>query len=420
MVWICRDGVGMLTSLSVAYGYAHTFEADAGTWRLGADTLNNMGLFCNMLVSIYPAYYMTLGCMSAVCFSCCGLIAGATKAHISSHFVVRNHDSSCGHATSGAGTGASLADITAKESTQETAVTLIGLLLGLLFTGGIGSNVSQAWCVFICLTCIHQYANYRLIKVLVFDTLNPQRCYLITNTLLQDNVGSGDGDDGGGVSTNINIDVNEVSGMELLYRPAYLYWWGPQVGVSIDQIVLGVDIGKVSDHSEMEVGTEMEVDLDCLLYAWQRESFIIGIDRWGRICVCIEYDYDYEQELLHLDVDVDKGLDENKNKSMKLLKSYFIACYLLRKWDEVRNRNASTSTDFYRFLLEPEHNRNPEHKSKSNVPNPKPIPIRIQEALNWYNSILFPKLIEYQWDVDNSLGCIYNQQFSYSFKDKNN
>ena len=115
LVWVFKDGLGMISSLTFAYHYCDVLEMYAKEWRLFADFLNNVGLFLDLLCSQFPRQFLLLSSLSTVSKSCCGLIAGSTKARISAHFAL----------------GGRLADVTAKESTQETAGALSGLVIGI-------------------------------------------------------------------------------------------------------------------------------------------------------------------------------------------------------------------------------------------------------------------------------------------------
>jgi hypothetical protein len=53
------------------------------------------------------------------------------------------------------------ADVSAKESCQETAVTLLGIVGGLVFASHIAEHAAVAWQVFTALTLLHVYANYQ-------------------------------------------------------------------------------------------------------------------------------------------------------------------------------------------------------------------------------------------------------------------
>ena len=58
-----------------------------------------------------------------------------------------------------------LADVAAKESSQETAVTLVGLLSGLLVASYVDLTVAQSWAFFGLLTAVHVFANLRYVRV---------------------------------------------------------------------------------------------------------------------------------------------------------------------------------------------------------------------------------------------------------------
>lgn len=82
--------------------------------------------------------------LGTVCKTMCGVAAGCTKNSITAHFAVAGN----------------IADVSAKESAQETAVTLCGIMGGLAFASTI-ADPRVAWHVFIALTLLHVVANYR-------------------------------------------------------------------------------------------------------------------------------------------------------------------------------------------------------------------------------------------------------------------
>eukprot|EP00601_Ochromonadales_sp_CCMP2298_P032212 CAMPEP_0173342014 /NCGR_PEP_ID=MMETSP1144-20121109/9936_1 /TAXON_ID=483371 /ORGANISM="non described non described, Strain CCMP2298" /LENGTH=457 /DNA_ID=CAMNT_0014288489 /DNA_START=90 /DNA_END=1459 /DNA_ORIENTATION=+ len=188
LTWVFRDGLGMVGSLAFAYTYCDAFEVYIKEWRYAADCLNNIGLTLDLLSADFPHYYTLLSSVSTICKACCGLIAGATKARISAHFALPGH----------------LADVSAKESTQETAVALTGLLLGMALARVIGDDALSVWGVFLLLLGVHQVSNYFLVRSLVFNSLNPQRCYLLVADTIgqmderQGSSGSGSCGDSGG------------------------------------------------------------------------------------------------------------------------------------------------------------------------------------------------------------------------------
>lgn len=53
------------------------------------------------------------------------------------------------------------ADVAGKEGAQETLVTLLGMVLGVLCARYVGDNIIVVWTLFMTLTAIHVYANWR-------------------------------------------------------------------------------------------------------------------------------------------------------------------------------------------------------------------------------------------------------------------
>ena len=76
-----------------------------------------------------------------------------------------------------------MADLNAKESTQETLMTLIGMSLGIALAKQLRTIEEKnrrvafqvVWMVFIVLTVIHVWANYRGVTMLKLKTLNRER-----------------------------------------------------------------------------------------------------------------------------------------------------------------------------------------------------------------------------------------------------
>eukprot|EP01032_Pedospumella_encystans_P010342 gene10342-12094_t len=281
LTWVFRDGIGMIGSLVFAYYFANAFEIYIKEWRYLADVLNNVGLTLDLVSSYFPRYYFALTSISTLCKSCCGLIAGATKARISAHFAMPGH----------------LADVTAKESTQETAVALSGLVLGMALARLIGDDDVSVWITFTVLLCLHQHSNYQLVRVLVFDTLNPQRCWIIAQQAALPS-------------------PREVSTHESFLRPFHLTYFGPEIGGSIRSIADTIQFivccrsGTFIDQSGWHVARESRPEevyastradgvknsiiyknvcafFDTLVNAWPGEPFVVGVNRNGRVIVSL-------------------------------------------------------------------------------------------------------------------------------------
>lgn len=172
--WAFRDGTGMVGGLLYSYVASPTFDSHPKEFRLFlADVMNDIALTLDMVAP----YFMggsTNGAivvltLSTLCKTVCGITAGATKGQITHHFA-RKHGN--------------MADLTAKESTQETLVSLVGMVGG-VYVAKILDKLSGnnaffwTWLMFGVLTLLHVWANYRAVTLLRLSTLNPERTRVI-------------------------------------------------------------------------------------------------------------------------------------------------------------------------------------------------------------------------------------------------
>ncbi|ETV71418.1 hypothetical protein, variant 1 [Aphanomyces astaci] len=160
--WVMRDGSGMLGGLFFAYVVGPKFDANVKFWRLYADVINDFGLTLDMLAPFFPLYVTEILCISSVCKAMCGVAAGATRSSLTAHFA--KHDN--------------MADIAAKEGSQETFVNMVGLVCGMYFANAVNQSRSTVWLAFLVLTLFHVIANYKAVSALCIPTLNVQRAFL--------------------------------------------------------------------------------------------------------------------------------------------------------------------------------------------------------------------------------------------------
>jgi len=169
LTWAIKDGFGLLGGLMFSAWASSHFDAHVKEFRFFADLINNVGLALDMMAPLVPSeYFWLLASVSTLCKTLCGLSAGATKGSISQHFAVAGN----------------LADVHAKEGSQETAVNLVGMIFGI----GVARWFQQldaaidsisVWRIqivfFSALTLVHVLANYFAVKGLRLRTLNRER-----------------------------------------------------------------------------------------------------------------------------------------------------------------------------------------------------------------------------------------------------
>eukprot|EP00949_MAST-11_sp_MAST-11-sp1_P001921 g1921.t1 len=171
LAWILRDGAALAGGLIFCSLAAHDFGRHTRQWRLFADVINDVGLTLQMVAPMFGArYFAYISASSAICTAMCGASAGATKAQISQHF---------------AQDAADLADLVAKEGTQETFVNILGLVLGFSMVSSDIGIVGKCAC-FVILTIVHLWANWKAVSFLEFRHLNDVRLGITLDTLLNE------------------------------------------------------------------------------------------------------------------------------------------------------------------------------------------------------------------------------------------
>jgi hypothetical protein len=186
MAWATRDGIGMVGGLCFSFFASDLFDSHVKEFRLFADIVNDIGLTLDMLAPYMTLYYLDdptkaqsytlyILSLSTICKTMCGMAAGSTKGRITQHFSKHGN----------------MADLTAKESTQETLVSLMGMMGGMLlakFLNTLESNKAKqefaTWSIFLVLTLIHVWANYKGVVLLKLTSLNPERCRMLFRDLV--------------------------------------------------------------------------------------------------------------------------------------------------------------------------------------------------------------------------------------------
>jgi hypothetical protein len=176
LTWALKDGMGMIGGLAFSYLASPFFDAHVKEFRLFADLINDVGLTLDMLAP-YCNNLLLVSSASTLCKTLCGMSAAATKASITVYFAVEGN----------------MADLNAKESTQETLVSLIGMLCGVTLARWLQDyeqthpNVLETiqWSVFIVLTALHVWANWQGVCILRLQSLNRERAEIVLAPLLQ-------------------------------------------------------------------------------------------------------------------------------------------------------------------------------------------------------------------------------------------
>ncbi|KAK6467736.1 RUS1 family protein C16orf58-like protein [Huso huso] len=170
VTWILRDGTGMLGRILFAWVKGSKLDCDAKKWRLFADVLNDVAIFMEIVAPAFPACFTLIVCSAGVFKSLVGVAGGATRAALTVHQARRDN----------------MADVSAKDGSQETLVNLAGMLVSLLLIPLVTESTVLTFALYFLFTCLHLYANYQAVRSVVMETLNQARLSILTDQYLQE------------------------------------------------------------------------------------------------------------------------------------------------------------------------------------------------------------------------------------------
>lgn len=163
LTWIFKDGVSLLTGLAWSWGLGHSMDVSPKFFRLVADIANDVALTVELLAPLAgPEWFLPIICIANALRAVCGVSAGCTRTIITAHFARDNNS----------------ADVSAKEASQETAVTLAGIVAGSALLAPLDESESLRWLAFAVLTIVHVWANARAVAALRFSSMDPNRLEL--------------------------------------------------------------------------------------------------------------------------------------------------------------------------------------------------------------------------------------------------
>ncbi|XP_049924149.1 RUS1 family protein C16orf58 homolog [Epinephelus moara] len=170
VTWILRDGTGMLGRILFAWHKGSKLDSEAKKWRLFADVLNDIAMFVEILAPYFPAFFTLIVCTAGVFKSLVGVAGGATRAALTVHQARRDN----------------MADISAKDGSQETLVNLAGLLVSLMLIPLVTDNTILTLSLFFLFTVLHLFANYKAVRSVVMETFNEARLSIVLQQYVRD------------------------------------------------------------------------------------------------------------------------------------------------------------------------------------------------------------------------------------------
>lgn len=212
LLTILKDAMSRVATIVFAQQFGLQIEPDAKRYRFLADLFNDTAFF----LELYSPYFGPWGKIAALTTgealrALCGVAAGASKAALSMHFA--KHDN--------------LAELNAKEASQETAVGLVGLLVGTVVVKFVEGHRSVVYLMTL-LVFGHLWMNYLGVRSVEMKSLNRQRATILFEEYLK---------------TGEVLSPSEVAHRE------HIIFWRPVVRNRHDRAVACIEMAKSYWHA---------------------------------------------------------------------------------------------------------------------------------------------------------------------------
>ncbi|EMC97228.1 hypothetical protein BAUCODRAFT_147370 [Baudoinia panamericana UAMH 10762] len=172
LLHIAQESLGRIGTIAFVALYGTALEPECKMYRLLADVFNDFAFVLDCLSPAIPKYLrvVTLS-FSSLLKALCGVAAGSAKASLSAHFAQWGN----------------LGELNAKDSSQETVISLLGMWVGSLVLSWVRTP-QATWTTLILLLAIHLETNRRAVRAVVMRTLNRQRATLVFHHLQRGHV----------------------------------------------------------------------------------------------------------------------------------------------------------------------------------------------------------------------------------------
>ncbi|XAR65280.1 hypothetical protein NMG60_11009340 [Bertholletia excelsa] len=235
--WFLRDLTGMLGGVMFTFYQGSNLDSNAKMWRLIADLMNDLGMLMDLVSPLFPSAFVFVVCLGSLSRSFTGVASGATRAALTQHFALQDN----------------AADISAKEGSQETLATMIGMALGMLLARFTMGHPIAIWLSFLSLTIFHMYANYNAVRCLSLTTLNCERSSILLQHFMK---------------TGQVLSPKQVSGMEHVLPLWITSWSSKATNFLHTRVRIGVRVSSLNHH-------EMHSFLQCAGSQYLKAKYLL-------------------------------------------------------------------------------------------------------------------------------------------------
>jgi hypothetical protein len=245
---VLQESVGRIATILFAHWRSRSIEAECKMYRLTADIFNDIAMILDCGSPLLPkTFRVPVFCASSVFRTMCGVAGGSSKAILSSHFAKADN----------------IGELNAKDSSQETVISLLGMWAG----GMVVSNVSSTfatWAWLLALLAVHLSTNYAAVRSVTMRTLNRQRANIVFSALM-----AGDG----------VLTPEEAAKQEFIFeKDGTLRWQGTRrlgtchIGLPLDGLLLAIGSDVAPPTGSFK---ELSISLASLLEVFATEDYIL-------------------------------------------------------------------------------------------------------------------------------------------------
>ncbi|KAK9478548.1 vitamin B6 photo-protection and homoeostasis-domain-containing protein [Lipomyces japonicus] len=171
-ITVIQETLGRLATILFAWKFGAHLEKECKKYRFAADLVNNAAIVCDVMsphFHVRPGFKLFFLCWSGMLRAICTVMANGSRAALTQHFT----DSEKG----------SISDVSAKDASQETVISLMGILAGSMIVPYLKTD-KQIWTALTFLISIHLLTNYKAVRSVVMETLNRHRTNIIFSELM--------------------------------------------------------------------------------------------------------------------------------------------------------------------------------------------------------------------------------------------
>ncbi|KAK1445539.1 hypothetical protein CCUS01_12493 [Colletotrichum cuscutae] len=249
LIQVTRESMGRLATITFAHLFATSIEAECKAYRMACVLLTDTAMILDCASLYFPqeARFLIL-CLSSILYSASGVVGNASKSSLSGHFAKWNN----------------LGELNAKDASQETAISLIGMLMGTFLLYFL-TDETLSWIVLFVLLGVHLFLNWRGVRAVHSRQLNRQRINIALSALF---------------SKDEVLTPLKVSQRELIFekRRGEVFRWnsGPvfgqcKYGVPLKTLLEALAYGKTHEMS-FQLSS---VDLYTLMDVFDREEYVL-------------------------------------------------------------------------------------------------------------------------------------------------